>query len=141
MTPDVLFPDSVLWACSKLRTLLAARPEAYTSNVYVGDKFPTGANNKPTRKDRMVIIRRDGGPRLDGAREVSRLGLQVWATTDQEVNDLARMVRALLWSSADGNPVVRVDDQSGPTDVADESRQPCRYLVIELVVRGSALTT
>lgn len=139
MRPDVLFPDAVLSTCTRLRADLAARSESYTSNVYVGDKMPTDANNKPTRKDRMVILRRDGGPRLDGAREAVRLGVRVWAMTDQDVNDLARMVRALLWASADGDPVVRVDDQSGPTDLPEDSGQPCRYLVVELITRGSNL--
>jgi hypothetical protein len=139
MRPDVLFPDAVLWACTRLRDDLAARSEDYAADVYVGDKMPTDANNLPTRADRMVILRRDGGPRLDAAREAVRLGIRVWATTDQDVNDLARMVRALLWAAADGSPVVRVDDQSGPADVPDDTGQPCRYLVVELIVRGSNL--
>ncbi len=140
MTPNVLMPDVVLWATGHLRSVLTSRPEPYTSNVYVGDKMPTTADNKPTRKDRMVIVRRDGGRRLDGARETSTLGIQVWAKSDQEANDLSRLVRALLWAAPNGAPVVRVDDSTGPITIPDESGQPCRYLVVEVVVRGTPLT-
>lgn len=138
--PLILMPDAVLWACTALRSALAGRSESYASNVYVGDKLPTDGSNRPIRKDRMVIVRRDGGPRLDTVREAARLGINVWATSDRDVNDLTRLVRALLWASPNGSPVVRVDDGSGPVTIPDESKQPCRYFSVDLIVRGSQIT-
>jgi len=131
--PFVEFPDVELWATTYLRAALAARPEPYAAGVKVGVAVPA------TRADRMVQVRRDGGPRLDATREAARLGVNVWGKTEQEATDLARLVRALLGGAADGKPVCRVTELSGPSPVADESGQPRRFLTFELVVRGSNL--
>lgn len=130
---DVVFPDVELWATGYLRTALAARPEAWASAAWVDIKVPN------PRHDRMVIVRRDGGPRLDTVREAARLTVRTWGKTEKEAADLARLVRALLSSSADGDPVCRVIDQSGPSAVPDESGQPLRVFVLELIVRGVPL--
>jgi len=132
--PFVEFPDVELWATTYLRAALAARPEPYAAGVKVGVAVPA------TRSDRMVQVRRDGGPRLDATREAARLGVNVWGKTEQEVTDLARLVRALLGGGADGAPVCRVHELSGPSPVADESGQPRRFMTFELVVRGVDLT-
>lgn len=129
----VIFPDAELWATGAIRAALAGRTEPFAQSVYVSNAVPT------TRRDRMVICRRDGGPRLDITREAARLGVQVWGSTEQEATDLARLVSALFGAAADGNPVLRVTQPSGPTPVADSSGQPLRYLTFELTVRGSNL--
>lgn len=129
----VIFPDAELWATGTIRDALAGRTETYAQNVYVSNAVPT------TRRDRMVICRRDGGPRLDVAREAARLGVRVWAMTEQDATDLARLVSALFGAAADGNPVLKVTQPSGPTPVADSSGQPLRYLTFELTVRGANL--
>lgn len=129
LLPVVVFDDVELWTTARLRTLLAARPEAYAAGVFVGNKVPS------VRRDRMVTVRDDGGPRLDVVRKAARIGVNVWGRTDQEVNDLARLVEALLWASPDGNPVSKVGVTS-PLPVADDSGQPRRYLTAELTVRG-----
>jgi hypothetical protein len=131
--PVIVFPDVELWACDYLKTALAARPESFADTVYVGVKVPD------PRRDRMVIVRRDGGPRLDTVREAARLGVRVWATSEQDATDLARLVRALMWMAPDGSPVCRVNDLSGPSPVADESKQPLRFFSLELIVRGAPL--
>lgn len=127
----VLFPDVEMWATGYLRDALAARPESYTSNVYVGNAVPS------TRRDRMVICRRDGGPRLDVVRELARLSVRVWAKTEADASDLALMVAALLWAGPDGNPVVKVQQSAGPSPVVDTSGQPLRLMGFELTVRGA----
>lgn len=127
----VIFPDVELWATGYLRAALAARTEPYAAAVYVGTAVPS------TRRDRMVTVRRDGGPRLDVIREAARLGVNVWGKTEQEVSDLARLVRALLWAAPDGKPVTKVTELSGPSPIPDV--QPRRFLTFELVVRGSTL--
>lgn len=130
---DVVFPDVELWVCTYLRGVLATRPESYASTAYVGNKVPN------PRHDRMVVVRRDGGPRLDVVREAARLTIRTWATTEQEAANLARLVRALMWAAPDGDPVCRVTDLSGPSPVADESGKPVRVFVLELIVRGEPL--
>lgn len=129
--PLVAFPDVELWAAGYLRTALAARAEPYAAGVFVSNAVPS------TRRDRMVIVRRDGGPRLDAVREVARLGVNVWGSTEQEVTDLTRLVRALLWAAPDGKPVCKAVENSGPSSIPDA--QPRRFMTFELTVRGSDL--
>jgi alkylated DNA nucleotide flippase Atl1 len=134
--PPVIFPDIELFTTTYLRAALAARPEPVTTGVYVSNKVPT------TRRDRMVIVRRDGGFRVSAVLDAARVSVQVFGKTDQEATDLARLVRALLHNATTDStaPVTRVVDQSGPSPVADESGQPLMFLVVELYTRGSALT-
>lgn len=129
----VMFPDVLLWATGYLRDALGARLEPYAANVHVGTSMPT------KRPKRAVILRRDGGPKLDPARESARLSVQVWGGTEQDVNDLTRLVRALLWAAPNGEPVVRVDDSAGPSTIVDESAQPGRYMTFDVIVRGTPL--
>lgn len=128
--PIVIHDDIELWACARLRAILATRSEPYAANVYVSNTTPT------PRRDRMVIIRRDGGGRLDVVREAPRLGINVWAKTEQDANDLGRLVAALLAASPDGNPVSRVTITGGPYAVADESTHEKRYITAELISKG-----
>lgn len=129
----VRFPDTELVLCQLLRDALAARTEPYAAEVYVGNTVPN------PRRERMVTVRRDGGPRVEGLLEAAQVGVNVWASTEQEVNDLARLVRALLWASPTGKPVCRVNDISGPVAIPDESGQPLRYLTFEITMRGEPL--
>ena len=128
--PVVLFDDIELWATAAIRTALGARSEPYTDEVYVSNKVPN------PRRDRMVIVRRDGGGRLDAVREAPRLGINVWAMTDQDATDLARMVAALIWASPDGNPVSKVTVTGGPYPIPDDSTQFLRYITAELISKG-----
>lgn len=131
--PLIIFDDIELWTTTTLRAAITARTEAYTDNVFVSNKVPN------PRRDRMVIVRRDGGPRLDAVREAARLGVQVWALTDQDATDLARMAAALLWASPNGDPVCKVTQILGPTPVPDESLQPLVYMTFELITKGRNL--
>lgn len=128
--PVVVQPDVELWAAQWLRAALAARPEAYATGVHVGTAVPA------TRAARMVLVRRDGGRRLDLLREVARLTVHTWGSTEQEANDLARLVGALLWSAPDGNPVVQVALNTGASPVADPSGQPMRTQTFDVTTRG-----
>lgn len=128
--PVVIFDDIELWATTMLRAALAARAESYTDNVWVDNTVPN------PRHDRMVIIRRDGGPRLDVVREAANLAVNVWGETEQVAMDLARLTAALLWSAPDGDPVVRVDQTLGPSPVPDSSDQARRFMTFDLIYRG-----
>lgn len=131
LLPVIVFPDVELWACQYLQAELATRAEPYAADVYVGNTVPN------TRTGRMVVVRRDGGPRLELVRETARLTVRVWGSSEQEATDLARLVAALLWAAPTGEPVIRVTQPTGPTPVADDSRQPLRLSTFELLVRGT----
>jgi hypothetical protein len=135
--PIVIHDDIELWATGRLRSLLATRPEPHADSVFVSNTVPS------TRRPRMVIIRRDGGGRLDAVRESPRLGVRVFvkagATAEQEANDLGRLVAALLAASPDGNPVSRVNITGGPYAVDEDSGDELRYITCELISKGHNL--
>lgn len=127
----VVYPDIELVLTGRYRTALEAREEAYAGNVFVSNSIP------PTRRDRMVVVRRDGG--LQGEmRDQPRVSIRVWAKTEQDATDLARLVMALAPTFADGDPIVAVPTtgRSGPSPVPDESGQPLRLMNIEFHTRG-----
>lgn len=126
MTAPIVFPDVELWATGYLRTALAAHgyPGMFVSN-------------KRESQNEAVWVRRDGGPVLDQLREAPRLAVNVFAKTEQAATDLARTVSALLRAAANGNPVTRVVQISGPSPVADN--QPRRFMTFEVTTRGVEL--
>lgn len=127
MTPLVEFPDVELWATTYLRAALAA-------NGYPG----MFVSNRREAQATAVWVRRDGGPTLGPVREAARLGVNVFAPSEKEVGDLARRVSTLMRAAADGQPVVRVEQSSGPSPIPDST--PRRYLAFEITVRGAGLT-
>jgi len=126
------FGDVDLWATGYLRAALALRAEAYATGVTVGTTVPT------TIPARLVTIRRDGGPRVNMRQEVARLGVNVWAATEQDAADLARLVRALFAAAVGNGSVKKVAEIAGPSPIADT--KPRRYFVVELTITGSVLT-
>jgi hypothetical protein len=44
------------------------------------------------------------------------------------------MVAALIWALPDGDPILRVDQTSGPTTIPDD--RPHKYLTFDLLMRG-----
>lgn len=129
----LIFPDAELWATQYLRTALTARAETYATNVFVGMKVPS------SRRDRMILIRRDGGT-ATGLTDSARLSLRVWATTEQDATDLARLALALLWAAPGRDPVVAsVTHDSGPVSIPDESATPLRYAVVTVGLAAKQL--
>lgn len=130
----VIFPDVEKWAVEYLDTALDARTEPYAANVYISNRKPT------TRRQRMVIVRRDGGPRLDLVREVARLSVRVYGSTEKEAHDLAALVRAILGVAANDDAVLDYREQSGPMPVDDAvDGLTYRLLIVELTFIGAAL--
>jgi len=132
MTEVAIFDDVELWACTWLRGKLAARSEAYTTGVVVSNAVPT------TRPARLVTVRRDGGPKVNPLTEAARIGVNVWAATEADATNLARLTRAILSGAAGQGPVRRVTETSGPSPIPDVV--PRRYFVAELLVHGSIIT-
>lgn len=122
----VVFPDAELWAVGYVRAALA------DSSVFVGNV------DGSTTKTKRVVIRRDGGPQTSPVTEVARLGVRVFAPSEQAATDLARLVQAHLAASTGEGPVRRYRGLSGPSSVADPAG-PMRYLTCELTVVGTAL--
>lgn len=138
--PAILFDDAELWACDYLRPALAARPESYTDDVFVSNSIPlNAATGEPERRDRMVIVRRDGGLRSGVVFDNPRLGIQCWAQTTQDAVDLARMVLALLVAAPGDANVKAMTGFTGPTRIADPSKQPLAYVTAELRTKGTDL--
>lgn len=129
----VVHPDAELWLCEYLRDRLANRDETYATNVYVGAKVPT------QRRDRMVIVRRDGGQPVD-VFDVPRFGVRIFGDTERNATDLALLVRALLIDAPNEGAAAWSDVLSGPYVVDDLSSQPTRYLTAEAAIRGADLT-
>lgn len=129
----IVFPDIELELTERYRAALADRDIQID---WIGNTVPN------PRRNRMLVIRRDGGTQT-GVRDRPRVSLRVWAATgkDQEANDLAAMVMALAPSFTDGAPILAVpaEGRSGPWPVPDESGQPQRQMTIEFHTRGVPL--
>lgn len=134
MQPAGLAPiDAELWWCDYLREALAGREEAVTENVYVGRTVPT------PRRDRMVIVRRDGGL-INGILDSPQMTFNVWAATDQDATTLANVVIGVgLQAPLTSTGVVRVSHAGGPTAVADDSGQPRRLVSLDTSHRATTV--
>lgn len=130
----LIFPDIELVLTGRFRSALAGRTEPFAQDVYVANKVPA------QRRNRMLIVRRDGGTQAE-MRDRPRVTFLVWADTEQEADDLARLVMALAPTFVDGSPIVvaPTSGRSGPYPVADESPQFLRQASIEFHTRGVPL--
>lgn len=130
----ILFPDAEALATTLLTSALAERPEPAAADVYVDRKDPA------TRRARMVLVRRDGGNRLDLVRDAARLTVRVYGSTDDEARDLAALVRAILGAAADGStPLLSVREVAGPLVVETKGLPDYLLLTYELTVKGAPL--
>ena len=132
--PGVIWPDVeaafITYMDAALTAAAATKPHAV--DVCVGNRLPRPI---PTR---AVSVRDDGGPVLGDVRAVARLGVNVWAESDEVCADLAALVVALIGAWPDGDPVIRaVPTRAAP--VPEESGKPHRYLTAEVWVRGTSL--
>lgn len=131
--------DADLWWIVYLRGAFVGRPEPFAQGVHFGRRMPVNPETlKPERRDRMVLVRRDGG-NVTGVFDRPRVSLDVWAMTDQDATNLANLVIALALVAPGANGCVRVAHLSGPNDVADPSGQPRRLSLIEATHRVTVL--
>jgi hypothetical protein len=127
--------DADLWWIVYLRGALVGREESYASSVYFDRRVPS------TRRDRMVIVRRDGGA-LSGVFDQPRVSLDVWAKTEQDATDLANLMVALaMVAPLSDAGCTNVTHLSGPNSVPDPSGQPRRQCLIEATHRAVIVTT
>lgn len=125
--------DADLWWIVYLRGALVGRTEPYATGVYFDRAVPT------SRRDRMVIVRRDGG-NVSGVFDRPRVALDVWAKTEQDATNLVALIVALALDAPGTSSCVRVEHLSGPNSVADPSGQPRRLSLIEATHRVAVLT-
>lgn len=130
---SVIFPDVEGHFTSWLRTALAARPEPFAASVKVDRTAP------PVLPARLVTVRRDGGGHLDQVRELARLTVNVWHDSPEDCADLACLVRALMWASPNGDPVLRVETNAGPSVVPEENGKPHVVMTFDAWIRGENL--
>lgn len=126
MTP-IIFPDVELTLTGYLRTALAAHgyPGMFVSN-------------RRESQTSAVWVRRDGGP-TGLVTSDARVGVNVFAPTEQAATDLANVVSALLRAAPGTGAIKRVRETGGPSAVADTT--PRRFMTYEVRVIGSALTS
>jgi len=88
-----------------------------------------------TSPSRQVVVRDDGGTPLSDYRATARIGVNVYAETEQETAALAAIVTALLNDWRGGDPVIECSaNRAYPVEPLD------RYLTAVLTIRGTRLT-
>jgi hypothetical protein len=138
LKPAILFPDAVAWAVTYLGPALAARVEPFADDVTVRSQAPREDATDPAPvPGRVVTIRDDGGPDRD-LTKVNSLGVNVWADTEEEAGDLARLVAALLRAGVGTGALVAHLGANGPYPIPDESGHHW-FLSADLLFRGSSL--
>lgn len=124
----IQYPDQERVIPTFLRSVLP-------DDVFVGRTRPINPRSK------IVTIRRQGG---QGARRYRRLdsvriGVNVWADSDVDANDLAARVIAALMHAGDIGLAKNID-VTGPAEVMDDTTQHRRYFTADYLARGSAIT-
>ena len=84
----ILFPDAEALVVSFLNGELTARGDT----ARVSTRVPTA------RPDRFVRVSLAGGTRANLAQDAPMLTIECWDKTGVDASDLARLVRALVWS-------------------------------------------
>ena len=134
MQPVAALPiDADLWWIVYLRGALVGRSEPYAQGVHFDRKVPN------PRRDRMVIVRRDGG-NVTGVFDRPRVAFDVWAKTEQDATNLVNLIVALAMDAPDTNGCTNVTHIGGPNSVPDPSGQPRRQAVIEATHRAVIVT-
>lgn len=127
--PLVITPNVELWAYEYLTAALAARDEPYAAAT-VDIRLPA------TLPERLVWVRRDGGPREDILHTSARLAVNVLTSKESDADALAALVEGLLLSVRASSPVEAVTSLSGPSVVSDPSVRPRRFFTVEVLLRG-----
>ena len=132
---NIIYPPTTGKLCAVLRTALTASPKAYSSAVTVAPELPA------IKSARMVTIRDDSGPD-DGVQTRRRYGVNVWAATPGDAENLALLCMAILRGCADGKPITRTDSFSGPYSIADDPAyllSPAHYFfTLRVSARGKS---
>jgi hypothetical protein len=136
MMPAVIFPDVEKVLVAAFNAELAARSEPYAQDVVVATKKP--AADQVPYPSRILVIRSDGGPKLDWVRKSERVGITIWANTYADASDLARLVEAITVTMT-GESIKLAQIVLSPIRLDEAGPQECRYMTLELITKGSTL--
>lgn len=127
MTDGVIFSDIVSHLVSRLNTALS-------TTAFSATKVSVKATDAPLQ----VILRRDGGNRLNKTLTSSVIGVNIYAPTYGQAEDLALLVEAIFDNLPDGNPITRTSVQASIQDVSDLKSQR-RFIRFAVDHRGTNL--
>lgn len=132
--PAVIGPDATDVCVSFLRDALDGQ----------GDDATVAARIPNLRPERLVVVRRVGGPRLNLVADDPMISVECWAADTADAHDLAQLCRALVHTMRGGTvagvPIYRIDELAGPADLPDPlSDQPRYVFTVQIAMRGTAL--
>ena len=136
MMPAVIFPDVEKVLVAAVKAELETRTESYAQNVHVSTIKP--AADITPYPSRIIVIRGDGGPKLDWVRKSERVGITIWANSYSDASDLARLIEALSVTMT-GEFIKLTQVILSPVRVDEAGPQECRYMTLELITKGSTL--
>lgn len=128
--PQVLWPDVQTVLPALLRDSLAGREEPFTWGARVGRRRLESWKTLP-----VVVVRRDGGM-VRGVFDVARVAVRVWAASEDDATDLSLLVRSIMLGLPGIGPVVRVEHNSGPFDIATDGMEFETYMAFDVTLRG-----
>ena len=126
MLPVVVMPDTELWTAGWLRAQLND-PTVYVSNAVPNPMRP-----------KMVIVRDDGGPRVDFLHCNRVMVFNVYGPNEKAASDLASLVEGMLLSVRALDPVEYTTSLAAPVRVDDT--QPRRFFTLEMIIRGTVVS-
>lgn len=125
--------DAVIF--SDLMAHLVARLDiALVGTDFAGVRVSPIADESVTQ----VILRRDGGNKLSKTVMQSVIGVNVYAGSYGEAENLSILIQALFENLPDGNPITFVDVQAYIQDVSDLKSQR-RFMRFAIDHRGTNL--
>lgn len=133
MPEVIVFPDVEDLLVTYLSTELAARGDTATVHTVV----------PADRPDRFVLVPRVGGTRANLVVDNATIGIEAWASTDQQAHDLCQLVRGLVHALpgrvVDGVTFYRTGEFAGPTNLPDPVSRQSRCIFTPTVsCRGTA---
>lgn len=119
-----------------LRAEFALRSDPVLDGVVVGEGVP------PDRPERLVVVRRSGGPAEWPIWDLPRIDFMHWASTEYEAQAMANVTRALIMYDVKGrvlggHTIHRVREFSGPVKYQDPagSAVPIVMFTTEIAIR------
>lgn len=135
MSANTIFPDVESLVVAGLKAALTASTAPIASNVFVSVRKPPPDQNPYPAK--IVTIRSDGTSDVVRGITISeRVGVNVYAQTYADANQLSRLVESLMRQLV-GGAIKLVETNSGPIPIANDSVEEQRYLVFDLVVKAT----
>lgn len=128
MSDAVIFSDIMAHLVSRISAELTTQGFTSTRVSVLADESPS-----------QVILRRDGGTRKSKTIMSSVIGVNIYAATYADAENLANMVEAIFDDLADGAPITLTSVQSSIQDVSDLKSQR-RFMRWAVDHRGENLT-